>query len=580
MPYDIILGRDNADKKKFGSQGLIYLGRGYVTMGTYTSLSNNLYMDVARSHVVLIAGKRGCLEGNTLIFTDKGYKKIKEFNKNSDKVLSFNKETNEFEWENAELLKYPIVNEELFKIKLNDGREIILTKEHPLLIAIGKEVLSLLWVEGEKIKEGDMVLSVDEKSKNITPITISKIEKLSGIKEVYDLTVPKNHSFIANGIISHNSGKSYSIGVIAEELANLEGETARNIGSLIFDTMGIFWTMKFKNEKESSLLADWKLETKPLAVRVLVPQGKSIEYKNKKIPFDSTFSLLPSELDVDDWITTFNLTMTSQEGVLISRAITALKENKKTFIIKDIESQLAESKASIETKNIVSSLFEAANTWGIFSKTEEGTSINDMVKAGQTTVLDLSVYSSIGAFNVRALVIGLVSRKLFTSRMEARKEEELQALQHGVDYLSYATKREMPLVWLFVDEAHEFLPREGKTPATESLVQILREGRQPGISLVLATQQPGQIHKDVMTQSDIVISHRVTSQQDVQALNEIMQTYLLETIKKKMDELPNAKGSAIILDDNSERIYPMRIRPRFTWHGGEAPAAIKTEIRI
>ena len=41
-----------------------------------------------------------------------------------------------------------------------------------------------------------------------------------------------------------------------------------------------------------------------------------------------------------------------------------------------------------------------------------------------------------------------------------------------------------------------------------------------------------------------------------------------------MDELPRLKGSAIILDDNSERIYPMRMRPRFTWHGGEAPSAL------
>jgi len=47
-----------------------------------------------------------------------------------------------------------------------------------------------------------------------------------------------------------------------------------------------------------------------------------------------------------------------------------------------------------------------------------------------------------------------------------------------------------------------------------------------------------------------------------------------------MDDLPGLKGSAIILDDNSERIYPMRIRPRFTWHGGEAPTAVKIEKRL
>ncbi len=83
-----------------------------------------------------------------------------------------------------------------------------------------------------------------------------------------------------------------------------------------------------------------------------------------------------------------------------------------------------------------------------------------------------------------------------------------------------------------------------------------------------------------MTQSDIVISHRVTAKPDIEALNEIMQTYLLENIKQQIDDLPSLKGSAIILDDNSERIYPMRMRPRFTWHGGEAPASIKAEMKI
>jgi DNA helicase HerA-like ATPase len=103
----------------------------------------------------------------------------------------------------------------------------------------------------------------------------------------------------------------------------------------------------------------------------------------------------------------------------------------------------------------------------------------------------------------------------------------------------------------------------------------LREGRQPGISLVLATQQPGVIHRDAMTQADVVIAHRLTAQPDIEALNSIMQTYLLESIRKSMSDLPSLKGSALILDDNSERIYPIRVRPKYTWHGGESPSAIK-----
>ena len=54
----------------------------------------------------------------------------------------------------------------------------------------------------------------------------------------------------------------------------------------------------------------------------------------------------------------------------------------------------------------------------------------------------------------------------------------------------------------------------------------------------------------------------------------MMQSYLTTTIQGFMNDLPSLKGSAIILDDNSERIYPMRMRPRFTWHGGQAPTAV------
>jgi len=436
MSYDIVVGRDKEDKKKFGKNGLIYLGKGYVTMGNYTSLSNSIYMDVARSHVVLVAGKRG-------------------------------------------------------------------------------------------------------------------------------------------------SGKSYTLGVIAEEMANLPIDVAKNIAPLIFDTMGIFWTMKFKNEKEKEILHAQKLEPKELPVRTFAPFGKMEDYKSKNIPIDYAFAIEASELEAEDWILTFNLSMTSQEGVLIEKIVTELKETRESFTIEEIREKITlQEQISQETKNIALALFQAADTWGIFARTGTGTKISDLVEAGKTSILDLSVYSSIGAFNVRALVIGLVSRKLFKQRIDARKKEEIQAIQHGVDYLTYRTKREMPLVWIIIDEAHEFLPKEGKTPATDALVQLLREGRQPGISLALATQQPGQIHRDVMTQSDIVISHRLTAKPDIDALNSIMQTYLLENIQQTMDKLPGLKGSAIILDDNSERIYPMRIRPRLTWHGGEAPTAVKVEKRL
>jgi len=437
MPYNIPIGRNNSDKKKFGNRGLAYIGKTYVKMGQYTSLSNKLFLDVSRSHVILIAGKRG-------------------------------------------------------------------------------------------------------------------------------------------------SGKSYTLGVLTEELANLPESESQNIASIIFDTMGIYWTMKYRNDKDSALLQDWKLQSQSLPVNVFVPFGYYNQFSEKGIPIDYKFALDVSELNAEDWILTFNLDMMHPAAVSIQRTLTRLRSERKKFIIKDIIEELEkDEKTSRETINAATGLFEAADTWGIFAQeNEEETKVTDFLQAGKTSVLDLSMYNSIGAFNVRALVISLLSRKIFNERMKARKTEEIQSISQGINYGSSLEKKQVPLVWMFIDEAHEFLPKEGKTIATDALVQILREGRQPGISLVLATQQPGQIHRDVMTQSDLIIAHRVTSEPDISALNNIMQTYLTSTIQKYMNELPDLKGSAIILDDNSERIYPMRIRPRFTWHGGEAPTAISFESEL
>jgi hypothetical protein len=436
MSYDIILGRDESDKKIFGDRGLIFLGKGYVKMEQYTSLSNKIFMDVARSHVVLVAGKRG-------------------------------------------------------------------------------------------------------------------------------------------------SGKSYTLGVIAEEISNLPEEVSQNIASLIFDTMGIYWTMKFENEKDRRLLQDWGLKSKKLGVRVFVPFGHYENYLEKGIPVDDKFALDVAELNPEDWIITFGLDITNPISILIQRTISKLKE-RGNFDIQDIISFMEhDEKTQREVKNAAVGLFEAAEEWGIFAKgKEKPTEIKDLVNAGVTSVLDLSVYNSVGAFNIRALVISLVSRKIFNQRMDARKKEEIESISKGINLSFSGEKKENPLVWIFIDEAHEFLPLGSKTAATDALVQLLREGRQPGISLVLATQQPGQIHRDVMTQSDIVISHRVTSQPDLEALNYIMQNYLLQSINVYMNDLPSLKGSAIVLDDNSERIYPVKIRPRFTWHGGEAPTAVEYKKEI
>jgi uncharacterized protein len=397
------------------------------------------------------------------------------------------------------------------------------------------------------------------------------------------MDVARAHVVLVSG--KRGSGKSYTLGVMAEEMSSLPEEVAENLGILIFDTMGIFWTMKYANQKEEDLLTGWKLAPKKLdTIDVYTPHGFSEEYKKKKIPVDFPFSIRTSELNAGDWANVFNLDPMQPIGILIERVISEFQDSGKAYSIEDVIGRIKkEGKIEIHVRDAAINLFEATKSWGLFS--EMGTEIKDLITPGRVSVLDVSCYSNLsGNWGIKNLVVGLICKKLLIERMAARKFEEIHTIESGESYFGFGSKKrekdDMPLVWLMLDEAHEFLPKDEKTAASDSLIQLLREGRQPGISMILATQQPGEIHKDVITQSDIVVSHRVTARKDITALNDMMQTYLLSDIQTYINNLPRLKGSAIILDDNSERIFPMNVRPRFTWHGGEAPTAVKGEGKL
>lgn len=436
MARKIIIGRNESDRKKYGNEGTLFLGKQYVTMGKIKSLSSPIYLDAVRPHVVLIDGKRG-------------------------------------------------------------------------------------------------------------------------------------------------SGKSYTLGVIAEGLANLPPEVSENISSLIFDTMGIYWTMKYPNYKDDELINEWELKPKALSPTIYCPVDLFNDYQEKGIPIDKPFSIKPSEVGSEQFCKIFGIGLISEEGILLQKILEkAQKEHNNDFSIEELMNFVRESDTSEKIKKILINRFEFIQSWGIFSK--EATEIENMLLGGTTNILDLSAYSEIeGGETIKALVIGILSRKILQKRLLARKGEEVELISEGTyitGEVSAMTEEKAPLVWIMIDECHEFLPKKGETLATHGLIQLLREGRQPGISLVLATQQPGKIDTDVLTQSDIVLSHRLTSKVDLTALDEIMQTYLTFNITQYIDNLPRVKGAGIILDDNSEKIYPMRTRPRFSWHGGEDPIALRKKL--
>ncbi|MBI3413185.1 MAG: DUF853 family protein [Candidatus Aenigmarchaeota archaeon] len=392
---------------------------------------------------------------------------------------------------------------------------------------------------------------------------IIMMEELEGSFDVFDISVPEFHNFVANEIIVHNS---YSAGVIAEEMAALPKELRDNLAFIIIDPMGIYWSMKNPNEKDSDLLRKWDLKQKGVDISLFVPGSKIAEYESAGILWDHTISLPAGEFTAEDWAITFNIEMFSDAGVLLGRAIKNLKEKSTAYGVKDIINEIdSDKRADQKHKDVLRSLFENIDSWGIFSK--EKISLEEMFKPGSISVIDISHYEG---WAIKNLFVSLISKKIYQARLLSRKEEEAKSI-------AGEEKSGMPMVWLMIDESHQFLPNDAKTTSTEALLTLVKLGREPGISTVFITQQPYKLHPDALSQTDVVLSHRLTSEQDVKALETVMQTYLLNNIQKSIDDLPKWKGTAIILDDNSEKLYSLVVRPRTSWHAGGSPIAIKND---
>ncbi|HOG73552.1 MAG TPA: DUF87 domain-containing protein [Methanofastidiosum sp.] len=369
------------------------------------------------------------------------------------------------------------------------------------------------------------------------------------------------------------SGKSYTLGVIVEEMAMKND----GVGIIIIDPMGIFWSMKQKNKmaNESEMLGRWGLKPTGIKnVKVFIPKG--YVHKAPKETWDDVFKIKPSELRVDDWCLTFDIERFDTMGLLIERIIDKTKTGYNSVdgkhvpglgddyniedLIRTIENE--ESVASREggfkenTRRALNARLTGAIQWGIFDK--NGTKLNDLSKRGQVSVIDVSFLDD----NVRALVVGLLSRNLLNTRKVISRQEAMG----DINLLG-----NVPVTWLMIDEAHILVPRGGKaTAATDSLIEYVRQGRQPGCSIVLATQQPSAIDSRILSQVDILICHKLVYQDDIKAVLQRMPSEIPNKLSDFRFIRSLSIGSAIIGDkeESTSRAFLISVRPRISQHEG------------
>ena len=396
-------------------------------------------------------------------------------------------------------------------------------------------------------------------------VVMSSGEKpVLGRKILFDLAKP--HLVLICG--KRGGGKSYTLAIMLEEFAKIMPALKARIAVITIDTVGIFWTLKVPNKLEKKELFEWNLEPQGIDVRVLVPKGRIEFYKEKQIPIDAAFSLKTSELDYTEWLSLFKISWREPEGVLLTRIIEGLKEAKGSYYdIEDIVSAIeADQESEKNTKDALKNTFKSAQSWGLFEK--EGTKIKDLAKPGAITIIDVSAYRQvIGMEGTRDIIVGLIGKKLFEERMLYRKEEEIKLMK------GQKRESELPIIWMLIDEAHMFMPRDESNIALNVLLEWIRVGRQPGLSLVLATQRPNKLHPDAISQCDLFISHRMTSQPDITAVSELRPSYMHQDFDRYYQEMPKSKGYALVLDDNTEKLWLIKVRPRYSWDGGTTATA-------
>lgn len=353
-------------------------------------------------------------------------------------------------------------------------------------------------------------------------------------------------------------GKSYTIGVFIEEIGRLEKEVKENLGVVIFDTLGIYWTTKFPNKTESKNLKRWDFKAEGFHINLMVPKKYAEQYKENNIDA-KPYSIRVSELSAFHWCQLFDIKSTSALGIVLTRAVVKMKEESELFSISEVLQCIKEDKrCSDEIKGAAENLFASANSWGIFDK--KGIEITELVKRGVISVLDISQLPNPILKDIVASIIG---EKIFEERVKERKAHEQKKM--GLD----VKEKGIPMVWMAIDEAQLFLPNDKETLGKEVFIkEWMRQGRQPGLSLVMATQRPSALDSEVLSHADIIICHRLTAQEDIDALSRIRPTYMHGTIKESIKKVGDERGVALIIDDTSESSHIIKVRPRVSWHGG------------
>ena len=379
---------------------------------------------------------------------------------------------------------------------------------------------------------GEVVyLAEDHMLANISKVTendcgIANIGMVLGTDVPVYLSVKDLVSQHLSVIAATGSGKSYTVGVLLEELMN----PANRASVLVVDPHGEYSTMASIQNLDYFKVDDYR------------PSVKVLRKENLKIKI--------TELELDDFLSIMD--MTEKMETFFIRAYNNLPD-RRNFRKIDIQNEINVLRDQNNESTIDGILWRYDTNIlrrSIFDDYLH-VPLKDQFNVGQLSILDLSGLSQ----KEQQLITSVLLKRLFEAR-----EGTVNGRMHEKDdkYLPYP-------VFVVLEEAHRFAPQTGETKSKNILKTILSEGRKFGIGVCMISQRPAKLDSDCLSQCMTQITMKI--------INPLDQTQIASSLESMsrdiIEELPAlAKGEAVISGVAINTPVIVKIRGRLTEHGG------------
>ena len=410
-------------------------------------------------------------------------------------------------------------------------------------------------------------------------IFLGKMIEQTAAKSYFNYAVWLDATFPHVALIAgkRGSGKSYDLGIIAEGLCAPDSAIAfgtEKFAMVLFDTQNQFWTLGRSGSRlpasDAAQLAKWNIGQVEIASPVVYrPRGTT-----SLADFETEFAIRPSDLEPDDWTALCGLDRYSAMGQCLRAARASMIGHwSVSNMVEWLGGEEPSQRFAQATIDAVVWRLEAMEGSELFSPEAEDITVR-LAASGSKSVVQLAELDD----DTKSVIVAVIMRKLIRWAGPAqRKKKMANLLGQGVDN----DQAVAPRIWVLIDEAHLVCPSDRATAARPVIVDFVKRGRDAGLSLVLATQQPSALDTAAISQNDLVAMHKLTIDSDIAAATARMPARMPARVTKLprtieipgMDELARSldAGQSLFADAESSRAFILQSRPRVSPHGGGEP---------